>query len=768
MTFDALPRLSAALADRYTIERELGGGGMSRVFLAEEIALGRQVVIKLLAPELAEGLSADRFTREIRLAARLQHPNIVPLLGAGTADGLPWYTMPFVRGDSLRARLDAGALDRSVALRVIADIARALAYAHAAGVVHRDIKPENVLISEGVAVVTDFGIARALSAAHTTADHTRLTQLGSALGTPAYMAPEQAVGDANIDQRADLYSLGVLAYELLAGRHPLADKRGAQQLIVAHLTQMPAALDTMVADLPPSVGAIVMECLAKEAASRPESALAILTAIESVPQRSASTDSGRTGPSIELSAGVAVLPFVNLTSDPENEYLSDGITDEVLGTLGRSRTIRVAGRASCFALKGQRLDPQTVGAKLNVTSVVEGSVRRMGDRVRVSAELLNVADGFQVWSERYDRDVTDVFALQDEIAQAVAQALTGRLTTPAVPAVQPAAPVNGEAYRLYLLAMHLILNQFTYETNEHALGLVEESLALDQSFARAHLARALIFQFRTMRGFGVPRSMMAESRRSARAALALDDLLAQAWTMEAQACYLLDGSWEQAAACYERALRVSPDDAITLVRVSNFLAIRGEGDRAAAMCRRAVRIDPLSGMVSGPAANTLRHLRHHAEAIAMCRTALELNPHHITVLITLARALGHVGETAEALEIAKRGVAVAPRLPNAVSALCVARAGAGEIEPARALLRELAGWHAPEHPIAVFVAFGYAGMGEVDEALRWFATAEEAGEYWLPWVATDPIVDPLRNDPRFQAMAKRLGVSSHTQGVAAS
>src|SRR5216110_1104325 len=235
MTPELVDRLRASLAATYDFERELGGGGMSRVFVASDTRLGRKIVVKVLNPELAEGISAQRFEREIQIAARLQHPNIVPVLSAGESEGLPFYTMPFVRGESLRAQLASGRMDTRTALRLLADVARALAYAHDEGVVHRDIKPENVLIADGVAVVTDFGIARAIDAARLDRGGSTITQLGTALGTPAYMAPEQAAGDTDIDQRADLYAWGVLAYECLTHAHPFADKKTARALITAHL-----------------------------------------------------------------------------------------------------------------------------------------------------------------------------------------------------------------------------------------------------------------------------------------------------------------------------------------------------------------------------------------------------------------------------------------------------------------------------------------------------------------------------------------------------
>ena len=271
-------QLQTSFGAAFTLERELGGGGMSRVFVAREEALGRAVVVKVLAPELAEGLSAERFTREILLAARLQHPNVVPVLAAGTgSDGLPYYTMPFIAGASLRARLAARPVPLAETLAVLRDVARALAYAHAQGVVHRDIKPENVLLTGGAAVVADLGIAKALSAA--TGGGATLTQLGMAVGTPAYMAPEQAVGDAALDHRADLYALGVIAYELTAGVHPFAG-RSAQALVVAHLTELPAPLAERRPDVPAALSALILRLLAKSPDDRPVSADAVVQLLD--------------------------------------------------------------------------------------------------------------------------------------------------------------------------------------------------------------------------------------------------------------------------------------------------------------------------------------------------------------------------------------------------------------------------------------------------------------------------------------------------------
>jgi len=315
MTGDVRTRLQATLGAAYTIERELGGGGMSRVFVATDTRLGRRVVVKVLSPDLVASVSAERFEREIRLAARLQHPHIVPLLSAGDVDGIPYYTMPFVEGASLRDRLTVGPLPPGEAQSVLRDVARALAYAHRQGIVHRDIKPENVLLAEGVAMVADFGVARALSAATTLAGDV-LTQVGMQIGTPAYMAPEQAAGDPDVDFRADLYAFGVMAYELLAGQHPFAGKRNMHALVAAHLTEQPKPLTTHTADVTASLSTIVMQCLSKDPAGRPNSASAIVRALEHVSTPNAASVTPVTPPAARAIPGIAVLPFTNMSGDP--------------------------------------------------------------------------------------------------------------------------------------------------------------------------------------------------------------------------------------------------------------------------------------------------------------------------------------------------------------------------------------------------------------------------------------------------------------------
>jgi serine/threonine-protein kinase len=465
-------RLQAALGEAYVLGRELGGGGMSRVFVAREEALGRDVVVKVLAPELAAGLSAERFAREIRLAAALQEPHIVPVHAAGvTTDDLPWYTMPYVEGESLRARLARGPVPPAEAAKVLGDVARALAYAHARGIVHRDVKPENVLLSSGTAVVTDFGIAKALQQARTLAPDGPaapahgLTQVGTSLGTPAYMAPEQAAGDPATDHRADLYAWGVVAYELLAGRHPFADRTSPQALMAAHFSETPAPLPKTV---PRPLAALVARCLAKDPAHRPASASELLAALDAAPHasgalppaarprrgvplalavvalaavgggawawstRAASARAASTPAAPGAPPLVAVLPFETAQSGggvvPDSTF-ADGLGDAITGKLARLQGLRVIDRTSVRSVEEAARRPQAAGRALGADYVLRATLRwaRGADgrpRVQVLPVLVNVADGGVRWAgEPTVVTPSDPFAAQAALASEVVDAL---------------------------------------------------------------------------------------------------------------------------------------------------------------------------------------------------------------------------------------------------------------------------------------------------------------------------------------------------------
>jgi len=514
-------QLQQSLGTAYTVQRELGGGGMSRVFLARDESLGREVVIKLLPPELAAEMSAERFSREIKLAAALQNPHVLPVLSAGVANRLPYYTMPFVRGESLRTAMDGKSLSAEDALGVLRDVAKALRYAHGEGVVHRDIKPENILLSSGSAVVVDFGIAKALSASRTEAPGGTLTVVGTSIGTPAYMSPEQAAADPKIDHRADLYAWGVVAYELLAGRHPFAEKTTPQQYLAAHLSESPPPITRFAANVPGAVADVVMRALEKDPKRRPQSADEILSSLGGTSSTSGSTvatgkarswqtamvalaavvlvavgiglwrnrGASDAGPRIML----AVLPFEN-QGPPEQDYFVDGLSDAVNGKLAGLSGIGVIDRRSTLPYKKTTKPVKQIGSELGVEYVLAGVVRwaksPSGMRAQISPTLVSTRDATTKWAgEPLVVTSDDPFTAQTEIATRVAGALQLALGSQEKTDLARKPTENAEAYDAYLRGRSIFERamraSFSTREVDQAIAELRRAVSLDPGFARA-------------------------------------------------------------------------------------------------------------------------------------------------------------------------------------------------------------------------------------------------------------------------------------------
>jgi serine/threonine-protein kinase len=806
-------QLQQTLGDGYTLERELGGGGMSRVFVARENALGREVVVKVLAPELSASVSAERFTREIATAARLQQANIVPVLAAGTSDGVPYYTMPFVTGESLRTQMTSGApLSMHDRVAVLRDVARALAYAHTQGVIHRDIKPENILLSGGAAVVTDFGIAKAISAARTVdgpslaASDGTLTQVGSSVGTPAYMAPEQAVGES-IDARADLYAWGVVAYELLAGTHPFAGKSGASQLIAAHIAEVPQPLLMRAPTVPREVAALVMRCLAKDPNERPSGANALLeqlaTASTSSAERPVPTANPRRRPALVAAAAVVVsigvgtalwmttrggargaadagvaaaagaraasdtaatserslvvLPFTSVGGDTANSYFAAGIADELTSALMQIPGLRLAGRASAARVKQQGGGATEIGRTLNVTSVLDGSVRRSGDRIRVLAELTSASDERVLWSQTYERALADVFAVQDEITREIVSALRVQLT--AVSGTRGMSARGGtrnlEAYDLYLRALPLYKGRGGRGLLQAERYLVE-AIKRDPDYARAHamLASTLLAQpyFAPVRA----RDVAERARAAAMRAIALDDSLADGHQALAHS-HAERNEWSAARREYERALALDPRLVEAHYRLGEMLYRMGLARESLGHFEAANRLDPLYSQNNSYRSLTLAMLGRIDEATAVAERALLLDPENINLNQWYAHVLEFAGRREETKAQARRLIAIrdVPLARIGSAAGLLGRAGARD--EARALLRRVAASPVGTHERDVAILFSRLGLEDMEAAMTALETAARSDPHR---VAAYGLVgfgyDPLRSDPRFATVLRAL------------
>lgn len=755
-------QLQASLGTAYTLERELGGGGMSRVFVAEETALGRRIVVKVLPPELAEALSAERFTREIRLAARLQHPNVVPVLSAGTGpEGLPYYIMPFIDGASLRDRLGAGALPIADAVAVLRDVGRALAYAHAQGVVHRDIKPENVLLTGGAAVVVDFGIAKAAVVA---SGRTTLTQLGMAIGTPAYMAPEQAAGQGDVDHRADLYAFGIVAWELFAGRHPFASKTTPQAVLVAQFIETPVPLAEQCPDVPTHVADIVMRCLAKDPAERPTSAAEVLLALDAAGPAGRPPSSARP---VAPEGSVAVLPFANLSPDRDDEYFSDGMTEEVINALARRPGMRVAARTSSFAFKGQQKDLRSIGEHLGVATLLEGSVRRAGRRVRVSAQLASAADGLHLWSARYDHELTDVFALQDEIAEAIAKALGERLLLEgdarAVGAPSSASQgsvrsaVSSEAYEQYLRG------RFRFEQRGSnliaALEHFTRAAQLAPDFPDAHSWVGMTCNVMAVYGLLPTSDAFTRARAAADRALALEPGHAHALTVRVLVALWFDWDHTAAEGFGRRAVAVGDGVASAHEQLGWALLAAGRCDEADAEMARALALDPLSATtMTARVFSQIIGCRPEAALGTvddwLARCPLDAETHRLRGL-----AFEAADRPDEACDAFRRAGELDPSNRFVAGDLAATLALTGQTDDARRIVTEMEQAAVPSAPPAMMLALVYHALGDSALAFAWLERALVAREFWLSMMHVDPMFRRMRGDARFEALVRRVGVA---------
>ncbi len=799
-------QLQAALGSSYAVERELGGGGMSRVFLAEERRLSRRVVVKVLSPELAADVSTERFEREIKVAAKLQDPRIVPVLSAGEAAGLPFYTMPFIDGTSLRERMKQGPMSLSGALSILRDIALALEHAHDHGVVHRDIKPENVLLTTpargsksdggqpavsrvGTAVVTDFGISKAIAdASTTTRGALTLTQEGSTIGTPAYMAPEQAAGDPGVDHRADVYSWGVVAYELLAGAHPFSDRTTAAALVAAHIRDTPPSLATKVSTLPAGLISIVERALAKDPAQRPSSAGEIVQALDGVDvarapvrrrvswgrqtvfaaiavasiaiavamaRRSsrAASDSGAAARAPARS--IAVLPFKNESRDTGDVYFAEGMSDELTTALGKLSSVRIASRSSATRFR----DSTAVAAAraLAVDAVLDGKVRRSGERLQIAAVLTSARDGSELWSQTFNRRAADVFDVQDEIARTIVDSLRVTLTgQPSATAAAPRGTRDLDAYYLYLRGRYAWSRRGTDLLD--AVKYYRQAIARDSSFARAYAGLAMAYSPMMVFGVAPGDSVLPLAEASALRALSLDSTLAEAHLALANV-RKMQWRWKDAEPHFRAAITYAPTDATAHQWYGTFLYALGRVDEAVDQLVTARDLDQVSAALGTDVTYGLYAAHRFPEALAEGRRTVSLDStlaisHWLTGLALIS--LGRYDSALIAMTTA-RGLG---DTPDARPEIVLLYRLLGRQRDADTTYASLTQTHGSAPPVGRDMAIAAIAVGDLETALAAVRGSIErrepiVTEYSLP---CDPLLDPLKARPEFTRMLTAVGM----------
>ena len=749
----------------YEIVGPLGSGGMGEVYRAKDLRLGREVAVKVLPTGVAS--SPDllaRFEHEARTVAALNHPNIVTLYSVEDVDGIRFLTMELVEGQMLSTLVAPGGLPLARLLDLVIPLAEALATAHGRGVVHRDLKPGNVMVTrEGRVKVLDFGLAKLVAAdtavpvGATTA--ASLSGEGQILGTTAYMAPEQLKGEA-VDARSDLFAMGIIIYELATGRSPFPGGSVAE-VSSAILRDTPQPLNQIRPDLPPDLQRIVGRCLEKQAQDRIQSALDLGQEL-----RRLQTGESLEPPASDRVASIAVLPFANRSSIADDEYFSDGLADELLNVLSKIDGLRVIARTSSFQFKDSGDDAATIGRKLNVAALLEGSVRKSANRVRITVQLVRTSDSSQLWSETYDRTLEDIFAVQDDIAQSVVKALRTKLLgekpdTEVEEQAEKAEIANAtrgrghrpEAQQLYLLAVH-VLDRYTREGTAKAIEHLNQALALDPEFAAAWRQLGRAYASQAAQGWGSAAEGYERARKAMERALSLEPDLAEAHVALGWIRMAHDWDFRGAEASYARALGSEPRNA-TVLRGAGVLALTlGRNEEAIRLYRRAIEQDPLSSATYNNLGIALRAAGRHQEAEAAYRKALQLASERVGTHSSLALTLLAEGRAEEAMAEAMLEPDEAWRL----WALAIIHDAKGQIADSDAVLRELTAKYATD--TAHQIAEVHAARGDVDAAFEWLERAYAQRDGGLMDVKTSPYLHSLHGDPRWDAFLEKMGLDA--------
>jgi len=801
--------LQRTLGTAYTLERELGGGGMSTVFVARDNTLGRAVVVKVLPYELAATVSVDRFKREIMLSAGLQHPHIVPVLSAGETDGLPFFIMPFVEGESLRARLARGPLSVREAVSILKDVARALQYAHGRGIIHRDIKPDNILLSAGSATVTDFGVAKALSASREAkpAPGTRtgtITLVGTSIGTPAYMAPEQAAGDPSTDHRADLYALGIVGYEMLVGTPPFHG-RSPQQLLAAQLTEPPPQIGSRRYDVPEALASLIMRLLEKEPGKRPRTAAEIVRSLEdpavvsgtfvSAPaptsvkpkrviwalagagilasvaaggawfnnRRTSGTESAPVpAAAAATTKSIAVIPLVNISRDTSDAYFSAGMTAELTNALSRIPGLRVASGTE-VAPSDQASNPVELGKALKVNMVLVGTVQRNANRLRVTARLVNTADGFTIWSDMFDRDAKDVFKVQDDVTSAIVSAISPELSTAAAAPVATAVETGNHgtndlaAYDLYLRGRYFF-DKRGEASLRRALDYFEQATKKDPSFARAYAGIGNVYALLPLYANVRVDSVMPLALAAIDRAVTLDSTLSEGFASRAT-LYQASWKWADAERDYQRALRLDPRYAAAHQWYGEMLLLGGRPTESVAQLKRASDLDPLSPIISGSYALALVVSGANDAAVAAGRRAVELDSGLVVTHFMLGAVYLQANRAAEAVKELEAASRLDTASVQTLGLLGFAYSKTGKTAQAASIVRELEQGIGHMSGAAAAAARVYLGLGDNSRALDLLERAAAGHDsFFSSESMAEHFFDPIRSDPRFAAVVRKVGL----------
>jgi len=775
----------------FRVIEKLGEGGMGVVYKAVDTRLARPVALKFLPEKMAQDSQAlERFRREARAASALNHPGICTIYDIGEQGGRAFIAMEFIDGESLRSHIHGKALPLEETLKLGMQIAEALDAAHGEGIIHRDIKPANIYVTKrGQAKVLDFGLAKLLPKGIGGEAPDSTSMVGIISGTPSYMSPEQVRGD-NLDPRTDIFSLGLLLYEMATGRQAFGGGTGGA-IIEAVLTKSPVSVRSINPDIPERLEEIINKALHKDRDQRQPRAADVGAELqrlergtdsgwrvaggetESVPLSGASdlhssreqkpqNSTGqmrapRTERVSKIIDSLAVLPFENASRDPEHEYLSDGIAGSLINILATIPKLRVIAQSTVFRYKGRRIDPQAVGQELNVRAVLTGRIMQSGGALRIGTELVHVATGSQLWGAQYDRKAGDIFAIQDEISNEISEKLRLKLTRAEKKRLTKRQTGDAEAYRLYLKGRHH-WNRWTEDGFYKAIEYFQQAVEKDPTYALAYTGVADSYVLLGWNSYLPPKDAFPKGKMAAMAALRLDPELGEAHTPQAAVLWLHDWKWQEAQREFKRSLALNPAHPTANHWYAEYLMTMGRHGEAIARMKNSQELDPLSLIISVAIGWAFYMARRYEEAMEQLRRTVELDPNYPVTYWILGRLLREMGRYEQAIAEGEKGVKLSGGSPLMNASLAQTFALAGKRKKAIQILDNLTTLAKQRYVASYFFAGIHIGLGEDDPAMEYLEKAYEEHSHWLIYLHIDPSMDGLRLNPRFQELLQRIGL----------
>jgi eukaryotic-like serine/threonine-protein kinase len=735
----------------YKILEKLGEGGMGVVYKAEDTRLKRIVALKFLPHSVAgKELEQARFLQEAQAASALNHPNVCGIHTVGEYEGHQFIDMEYVDGVTLRKRITTGPIPADAALLYALQICEALLEAHGKGIVHRDVKTENIMVNAREQIkVMDFGLAK-LKGAY------RLTRTSGIVGTIAYLAPEVIMG-GEADPRSDIFALGVVLFQMLTTSLPFRGDHEAA-LMYSILNEDPADLSTMSSAIPPRISTAVQRMLAKNPAERYQNVQDVMEALRGRGQPATANTGALDIPQTDNFTSIAVLPFADLSPAKDQEYFCDGIAEEIITALTKLQGLQVVARTSAFAFKGRNQDVRDIGKKLAVSAVLEGGVRKAGKRLRITAQLINVADGYHLWSDRYDREEEDIFAIQDEISQSIVKALKVKLAGPQQTGLVKVHTENLEAYNLFLQGRYY-WSKRTADGLHASIEYFQRAIAEEPGYAIAHAALADSYSLLCSYHLMSPVESIAKAKVAALRAVELDPSLAEAHEALGHVKILYDWEWESAGEEYRQSIALNPFFATARQRYALLLSLRGQQSEATEEIRKAEKLDPLSLIIITDTALIAYVHGHYEEAIGISERVLSMDPQFPVAMFVAGLAHEQAGRYEEAIGQFHRS---AEKSGSSVirSALAHCYGRAGKMQEATSILEKLIDESRRTYVSSYSIAVIYAGLGQTANALQWLARARDEHSVWHIHLhlAMDPRFASLRPLPEFAGLLTGMGL----------